>query len=156
MEKIQPAAEEFSPCIMEFPFEQLASVFFSHVIQRHMIYRQKSDYNCITLITIRCFFSLLPFPFLAWYFSWDLLDQILLSPFIKIPLEWPQWRAAGSRAGEKPQGCCLGSAAFGGLCTPPLPSLNAHFATYLLLTSLLLWQRNDLLAGFTLANIGSR
>lgn len=95
-------AEKFSPCVMEFTFEYLASIFFSHVIQHHMIYRQISNYNCITLINIHCFSSLLPFPFLAWDFSWDLLDQSLLSPFLKIPSEWLQSRAAGSRVGGEP------------------------------------------------------
>lgn len=111
-----------------FPLNNLLQFSF-HVTHHHMIYRQASTCNYIALITFHSFYSLLLFSLLSQYFSYDLLDQSFLSPFIKIPLATA---VSCSEQAEPWEPSCLGSAAFWGLCTSPLPLVNAHFATYLL------------------------
>lgn len=103
--------------------------FSFRVTHHYMIYRQASTCNYIALITFHYFYSLLLFSLLSQYFPYDLLDQSFLSPFIKIPLATA---VSCSEQAEPWEPSCLGSAAIWGLCTSPLSSVSAHFATHLL------------------------
>lgn len=98
-----------------------------------MIYRQISNYNCITLINIHRFSSLLPFPFFSLVLLLGLVGPKCHFTIPKntvgvatVTSYWEQGRRGGLGT-LLPGECC-----FWGALHPPLPSLNAQFATYLL------------------------